>query len=180
MNLTIKQKILFILSLSVMVVVLAALFITGSVAYSGVNGPPISTANARALQPFTFFSATTTTATSTTDRSSGLSAKGLKRLTVVFSRGGATSPNTGSTLFRLQASPDAAATRWYDLGLWLSPTSTSQTFINGQYGAALSLSGTTSQAVHVDLEDAAWVWIRCIAIETTDGEHSCEGVGDYF
>src|SRR5262245_10072309 len=61
---------------------------------------------------FSFFNATTTNATSTNGAGGYFKIAGAKNVELYFSRGGATGPNTGSSRFSIQVSPDGSS--WYD------------------------------------------------------------------
>lgn len=121
-------------------------------------------------QNHTFFTATTTTATSTNshivpDRQ--LRVDGAEKVTFRFSRGGATGPNTGASLFMVEATPDGST--WYDVNRMLLNDLTSSAT------SSVTITAATSTVVaSVDLTNHAWYAVRCIVIETTDGNHSCD------
>lgn len=126
---------------------------------------------------FDFFVATTTTATSTnTTDTLGLDLKGAKKVTLYLSRGDTTGQgNSGSSLFRIQVSPDG--TNWYyfnklvqNLATSTDPTSLSTVTVP---------AGTSTVIVSPDIRFDAFQFIRCIVIETTDGEHSCSATVEY-
>lgn len=132
------------------------------------------------FQAFTFFTATTTTATSTNDGTQdptglGWDVKGAKRITFFFTHGGtATTSTTGST-FRVQVSPNNGTT-WYDfnklVGDDVSSTATSTVAITG---------ATTTRMMSVKLLDDTFERIRVISTEfagaaATDGEQTATAV----
>jgi len=122
--------------------------------------------------------ATTTTATSTditpywtTDgrKDNGyIVISGAEKVTFFFSRGGAVSANTGTSTFKVQVSDDA--TNWYDYGNLNSATSTTP--------AALSTysieAATSTVPLSMDLTNDSFYAVRCIVVETIDGEHTCK------
>jgi len=121
--------------------------------------------------------ATTTTATSTNivafmDSTLGryvdgsFEIAGAKKVTLYFGRGGATSPNTGASQFNVQATRDGST--WFDvnrlLGVDVSATATSTVNIT---------AATSTFVAALDIKDQAFKAVRCIVVETTDGEHTC-------
>lgn len=141
-----------------------------------------STNNVNHFKDFTFFTATTTTATSTNDiavndpTQKGMDIKGAKKVNLYFTRGGATGPNTGSTNFRIQVSPDEGANWHYfnklvqNLATSTDPTSLSSVTIS---------AATSTVIVSLDLRTDAFSRMRCIAVETTDGEHTCTATVEF-
>jgi len=120
-------------------------------------------------QVYSFFSATTTSATSTNLTGGGgyLTIAGAKAVTFYFSRGGATGPNSGSTRFEVEVTPDG--TNWYDFNqLQENAATTTKT-----YYETYTLAGTTTAVTSMSLVDHTFLGARCIAIETTDGDHTC-------
>lgn len=120
-------------------------------------------------------SATTTTATSTNLTGGGGYALigGAKQVAVYFSRGGATGPNTGSTKFNVQVTPDG--TNWYDYNT-LQLNLASSTYPTTVRDVTISAATTT---VITYLRDPAFYGLRCIAIETTDGDHTCAAAATF-
>lgn len=95
---------------------------------------------------------------------------GAKRVTVYFTRGGATSPNTGTTVFTIQGTKDG--TNWTNIDQLVSATSTSVS--NALVQTQASITAATSTLVFgLDLDYVSYKAIRCKVVETTDGEHSC-------
>lgn len=91
---------------------------------------------------------------------------GAKKVTMYFGRGGATSPNTGASQFNIQATRDGST--WFDvsrlLGVDVAATATSTVNIT---------AATSTFVAALDIKDQAFKAIRCIVVETTDGEHAC-------
>lgn len=123
----------------------------------------------------TFFTATTTSATSTANilrEEQRLTVAGANKVVFYFSRGGATGPNTGSSKFEVEVSPDG--TNWYDFNrLFLtdvSQTATSTVWIT---------AATSTVVASLDIEDSAFLYARCQVVEVTDGEHTCNGYAEF-
>lgn len=129
----------------------------------------------------TFF-ATTTTATSTnilpwftTDgvRDNGqFVIAGAKEVLVFFGRGDTTGQgNTGTTTFKIQTSPDG--TDWYDYPR-LQAATTTLASADARFSTVSTAGIAAATTTDVfKLTDLGWYSIRCIVVETTDGEHSC-------
>lgn len=121
----------------------------------------------------TFFSATTTSATSTDNGNREermLDISGAKKVVFYFSRadvGG----NTGSSTFQVEVSPDS--TNWYDAPR-LFGTDTSATATT-----SVPITGTTTVQFSLDLEFSSYEYARCIVIEGTDGAHTCKAYAEF-
>ncbi len=133
---------------------------------------------------YNFFIATTTTATSTNNTIGDGSFKiaGAKRVVMYFSRGGVIQPNTGSTLFKVQVSPDGV--NWYDYNRLLPniATSTNSTGVaDSDYKVgSVTITAATSTSINaLDLRGFQFYSVRCIAVETTDGEHTCKATAEF-
>lgn len=153
-------------------------------------------ANANAYRTYEFFAsttaatgavsstvvATTTTATSTNitafyDNTYGryvngaFDIRGAKKVTMYFSRGDTTGQgNTGTTVFKVQGTKDG--TNWTDIQQLVSATSTSVS--NALVQSTAFITAATSTLVFgLDLDYVSYKEIRCVVVETTDGEHSC-------
>lgn len=100
-----------------------------------------------------------------------LDIRGAKGVTWYFSRGGATGPNTGSTKFEVEVSPDG--TNWYDYNKLIQATSTTV-----QTTATIS-AATSTVRFTMDLTGESYMWARCIIIEATDGDHGCSATVTY-
>ena len=124
---------------------------------------------------YSFFTATTTTATSTNNliNDGHFKIAGAKNVTMYFSRGGANGANTGSTLFKIEVSPDGVNYFPYNT-LRLNQATTS--YPNANATVVISAATTTSLA---QMRDLGFYSIRCVAIETTDGEHTCKAEAEF-
>lgn len=123
----------------------------------------------------TFFSATTTSATSTANafpEERVFDIAGAKKLVMFFSRGGATGPNTGQSRFEIEVSPDGV--NWYDFSRMFL-TDLSQTATSSVTVAA----GTSTTMASVDLEDSGFKYLRCQVVEVTDGDHTCKAFAEF-
>lgn len=146
------------------------------------------------LRTYTFFTASTTpfavTATTTTATSTNIigffdtsgrvdSGKfqiaGAKKVSVFFSRGGVTNPNTGSTLFKVQVSAVSSPSEsdWFDFYKMVQATSTAI-----QQTSIIS-AATTTQRFDLDRTLGSYQWMRCVVVETTDGEHQCSASAEF-
>jgi hypothetical protein len=120
--------------------------------------------------------ATTTTATSTNitafmDNTYGryvdgsFNTTGAKKVTMYFSRGGATHANTGSTVYTVQGTKDGST--WTNIDQLVSATSTSVS--NALVQSSASITAATSTLVFgLDLDYVSYKSIRCIVYDTTD------------
>ena len=137
----------------------------GVVAITRIVNKPIGYSEYYNLFP----SATTTSATSS-DSVTGdgvVKVAGAKKVMVFFSRGGATGPNTGNTRFKIQGTPDG--TNWYDYSKLVLATSTSETT-----QSVVNIAASTSTvAASLKNQFDTWQLIRCVVVETTDGDHQC-------
>lgn len=172
-----KQVANYLLKIGFASLIVVAVYFTSSAVF-GAMTTDITTQPAGRFQNFTFFTATTTTATST---NIGVPANGMfriagaKKVNMYFSRGGATGANTGSTLFKVQVTPDG--TNWYDWNKLSQNVATSTEA--WQVGSVSIGAATSTTIVSLDLEKDAFYAVRCIAVETTDGEHSCKGTAEF-
>lgn len=130
---------------------------------------------------YTFFSATTTTATSTnaaTAQDPGfLRLAGVQDVIFFFSRGDTKGTgNSGSSVFKVQVTPDG--TTWVDyneLGqITVSPTAD---MFETRVGTT-TISAATSTVMYA-MEDISYLGVRCITVRTTDGEATCKAVAQY-
>lgn len=124
---------------------------------------------------YTFFNATTTTATSTntTNGDGRFVVAGAKNVTLYFSRGGVVAPNTGSTLFKIEVSPDGSTYYPYNVLTQNVATSTYPAVVS-----TVSIGAATTTTL-VQMRDLGFYSIRCVAIETTDGEHTCKAEAEF-
>lgn len=122
----------------------------------------------------TFFSATTTNATSTTANINAY-IQGAKRATFYFQRGDTTGQgNSGSTSFSVEVSRTNSTSDadWIDYNKLIDNVTNANSQNLTRVGSA-SLSGTSTKIYSMDLEHDNINFVRCIAVETTDGEHTC-------
>lgn len=146
------------------------------------------------FKDYTFFATTTTQtifATSTTATSTAITAwfnsngerdngsfvvAGAKNVTFYFKRGDTLGTgNTGSHAFRPQFTPKINPTEadWYYFNDWISATSTDL------YSTTISLTGTSTSQVGMDMVGRSFYAVRCIAVETTDGDFQCSATAQY-
>lgn len=126
-------------------------------------------------QNFTFFTATSTTATSTNITGGGgyLKIAGAKKVELYFSRGDTSGKgNAGLSKFRVQVTPDG--TNWFDysklVGSDAAATATSTVTIG---------TATSTVVANMDIIKDTFYGVRCIVNQTTDGEHTCKASAEY-
>jgi len=142
----------------------------------------ISANNVKELQTYSFFSATTTSATSTNLSAGGgfLTVSGAKKIDFYFTHGGTATTSTATSTFSVQFTPDG--TNWYDYSKLV--TSTSSAVV-----ATVPIVGATSTVIaniSTILTDTFY-GLRCIALEGTtgraggsgDGEHTCTAQAEF-
>src|SRR3990167_1568855 len=129
--------------------------------------------------------ATTTTATSTNinayfdssgrkiDGSADL--RGAKKATAYFTRGGATSANTGTSTFSIQTTRNGTD---YDnfSKLITNTANTNSQALTRVATVALGVdtgNGTSTVNYAIDMSNDGFQAARCVVNETTDGEHAC-------
>lgn len=122
----------------------------------------------------TFFSATTTNATSTT---AGINAyiEGAKRATFYFKRGDTTGTgNSGSSLFKIEVARTNSTSDadWVVYNKLIDNVTNANTQNLTRVGSA-SLSGTSTKIYSMDLANDNISFVRCVNVETTDGEATC-------
>lgn len=170
---------------------LTAVVLVGQVSALITNDNP---AQVNTVRTYTFFTASTTpyavTATTTTATSTNIigfldtngrvdngyfSIAGAEKVSVFFSRGGATSANLGSTLFKVQVSavPNPSESDWFDFYKLVQATSTAI-----QTTSSIS-AATTTQRFDMDRTLGSYQAMRCIVVETTDGEHQCSASAEF-
>lgn len=95
---------------------------------------------------------------------------GAKNVEMYFSRGDLSGQgNTGSTLYKVQVtgSMTPSESDWYDFSKLVQATSTT-------VQASASIGAATSTLRYgMNLDYTAPYAVRCIVVETTDGEHGC-------
>lgn len=127
---------------------------------------------------YNFFSATTTSATSTNTTDGGyLSTTGAKKVTFFFSRGGATGPNTATSTFNVQVTPDGQT--WYNYNKLISNASNTNSQTLTRVATVAIEAATSTVVAGLDLEHEAFYGVRCIVVETTDGDHTCKATAEF-
>lgn len=138
----------------------------------------VATQPSHTYKYFTFFNATTTTATSTntTDGGGYFVIAGAQRVTFFFSRGDTSGQgNSGSTNFKIQVTPDGV--NWFDYKTLYQNTASST---YGFTASSETISAATSTTIdYMDGTKNTFYAARCIAVETTDGEHTCKASADF-
>ena len=130
------------------------------------------------VQTYTFFTATTTTATSTNVAAPDqgyFKIAGADKVTMYFSRGGLVQPNTGISTFSVEVTPDG--TNWYPWNQLIDNTATSS---DQWMVASKAIEAATSTSIMgMNLQNMSFYGVRCIVNETTDGEHTCVGQAEF-
>lgn len=119
--------------------------------------------------------ATTTTATSTNLTGGGgyFKIAGANNVSFQFSRGDTSGQgNSGSTVFKVQVTPDGSTWLDYNTLLLNSATSSPTSF------AFVTVPAGTS-TITAYMENLGFYGVRCIAVEATDGEHTCKASADF-
>ena len=166
------KKIILGTGISILVLVFVSLFVNssalGAVTAKLVNGDTGYTKN------YTFFTATTTSATSTNSTVDGglFNIAGAKRVALYFSRGGL-GGNTGSSTFKIQVTPDGS--NWYDYNTLAQNSATSS------YPITVNrvIIETSTSTVITYMDRLGFYGLRCIVNEATDGEHTCKGSAEF-
>jgi hypothetical protein len=154
-------------------VVLAAVFFFAATAFSAPVRTPTQASGT--FSQVTLLNATTTSATSTTQASDGyLTISGAKKVNFILSRawnGG----NSGSSRFSFQVSNDLS--NWYDFNKLVQNVASST---DGATVSSVTISAATSTViVGMDLRYDAFQYVRAIAVETTDGEHTVKATAEF-
>lgn len=155
---------------------IAALALFAGLSHAEVNfNEATQTGN---YQTFNFFTATSTTATSTNLTGGGgyFKIAGAKRVSLYFSRAWNSTGNTGSSLFKVQVTPDG--TNWYDYGQLKQATTTNNANDYAVRASSFTISAATSTTV-ASMETLGFYGVRCIVVETTDGSHTCTAAAEY-
>ncbi len=152
----------------------------GYAAFGAITSDTLVQNEPASFKAFEFFTATTTTATSTNLTGGGghFVVAGAKKIALTLARGGATSANTGTTVFRVQGTkdPSLATANWFYVTDIESSTSTAT------YTSDLALAvtaATTTYHVALDMTNRPLFAIRVVAVETTDGEHTASAVAEF-
>jgi len=131
---------------------------------------------------FTFLSGTTTTATSTdtTDGSGKLIIESARKITLVLSRGSDGTANTGSSRFSVEvATSSETGALWHDFNKLVQNVATGSPATLAHTLQYVTLTGTSTTVVSLDLRYDAFYLLRCIADEVTDGMHTCAARIEY-
>lgn len=130
---------------------------------------------------YTFFTATTTSATSTTvvgpNGPGFLRIGGAKDVIFFFTRGDTKGTgNSGSSTFSVQVTPDG--TNWFNY------TELGQVQQSGGADAFYARTGTSTisaatSTLQYAMEDISYYGVRCIAARVTDGESSCSATANF-
>jgi hypothetical protein len=135
------------------------------------------------------FYGTTTTATSTNITqwfdSNGQLDKGYfviagaKKVNVYLTRGDKVGGgNAGATTFKLQVTPNG--TDWFYFNDLSENATTTQGVIALSYTSQnIVLTGTSTKAIALDLTNDAFLGLRVIAVETTDGSHEAFATAEF-
>ena len=147
--------------------------------------PTIKPLQGGALRSYTFFSATTSSATSTNVTASYGSygydqgffvVAGAKRASLFLERAEDAAGNAGTSTFSVQISPDGS--NWYGFNKLISNVTNTNAQTKTRV-ASVDLVGTSTEMVSIDLEDDAIYAIRCVVVETTDGAHTCKATAEF-
>ena len=182
------------LSALVIGVLLASVYLIAGQVFGNVTVEQPTTSER--LQTYTFFAtstvqtnfATTATATSTNIiawfDSNGIKdngyfvVAGAKDVTLYFKRGDTVGTgNTGSTVYKIQTSPDGS--NWFDYPYLKKATTTPTTADTFFAGVASATIGAATTTDIYKMGNTGWFAIRCIVVETTDGEHSCSATAQF-
>lgn len=185
-----NTKTLTISAFVVGLVVLASALLFGPFLGLGAISSDIPSVTVDTQRNYEFFASTTapsTVATTTSATSTNIVAffdtagrkdngyfviAGAEEVTFYFSRGGATSANTGVSRFEVEVSDDG--TNWYDFNkLVLNDVSGTGTT------TASIVAATSTTIASMDLSNHAFYAVRCIVVETTDGEHRCRATAEF-
>jgi hypothetical protein len=147
-----------------------------TVAYGAVTSK-FKTEDTGYSQNYSFLSATTTYAATSTNISNAndtgwFRIAGAKRVDIFFSRA-ATSTNTGTSTYSIQVTNNG--TNWYAFNRLIPATSTAQT---AQATDVIGQS-TTTDMFGVDLRTNAFLGVRCIVTQTIDGSNSCSAYAEF-
>lgn len=166
-----------------LIILICAAVILGSWFFSnkaiGSVSFEVPTQKGETYRNYSFFSATTTTATSTntTDGVGGyFPIAGAERVTLYFSRawnGG----NAGTSTFSIEVSPDG--TNWYDYNKLISNSTNTNAQTLTRVGSVAIVAATSTTVASLDLENDTFFAIRCIVIEETDGAHTCSASAEF-
>lgn len=176
-----------VLALAVVLLIAAFAFQYPTLAGSLETNAPAPSDTYREYQFFASSTAPSTIATTTSATSTQIASffdtsgrldngsfeiTGAEEVLVFFSRGDTSGEgNTGSSNFKIQATPDG--TNWYDYNDLQNITSERFTsaLVDARVGSSTIAAATSTTMYRLDAK--AFKAIRCIVVETTDGEHAC-------
>ena len=167
---TLKLNPLYLLAL--LITLLSSFLILGSLSYADETDTRATETDR--YETFTFFSATTTNATSTADGTGniGMDIKGAKGLTFYFSRafdGG----NAGTSTFNVEISPDEGVT-WIGYNKLISNVTNTNAQMPTRVASVAIVAATSTTMAAMDLQTDAFSRVRCVVVEGTDGAHTCK------
>lgn len=106
---------------------------------------------------------------------------GAKKVTTYFKRGDTLGTgNSGSTTYKVQVTNKSSPTEsdWYDYNKLVQNVAT--TTANITIPSSITISAATSTVItSLQMENDAFWGLRCIVVETTDGDHSCSASAQY-
>lgn len=130
------------------------------------------------IQNYTFFNATTTSATST-DRATTspngwgmFNIAGAKNVAFYFSRADS-GGNTGSSTFKVQVTPDG--TNWYDYNTLVKNVATSSYPVTE---ASVVIQAATSTVISY-MANLGFYGVRCTVVEAINGAHTCKATAEF-
>lgn len=181
MTRTLNYKVLLAAALATLAVIGFALFAHASFQIPGQQSRVVN-ADSGFSQTYTFFNATTTTATSTNAATSNdpgfFKIAGAKKVVMYFSRGDALGHgNSGSTNFKVQVTPDG--TNWYDFKTLVQNAATSTTPTTLASDTISAATSTLIDALDLQYGKMGFYGVRCIAVVTTDGENTCKAYAEF-
>jgi hypothetical protein len=172
------MKIIKITSIiSVFMLIVAGVFFLNTKSTESAVTTRVLIGGVKEMQTYPFFTATTTNATSTnvTTDTGYFRIAGARNVEFYFSRGGATGPNNGSSQFRVQVTPNG--TNWYDYNQLLVNSVTAGAVVPPLVGTT-TISAATSTVI-ARMSALGFYGVRCIVLETTDGDHTCSATAEF-
>lgn len=164
---------------------MAILFVifSAALAYASVTTRTPASGTPGELQYYNFFSATTTTATSTNagsvaDNLGTFKVVNAEKITFYFTHGGTATTSTGTSTFSVQINNGDGV--WHNYSKLVTGTSSAAV-------ASVIIAGATStvSASISDIVTNAFQAVRCVVLDGTnnnlsgDGEHSCNAVAQF-
>lgn len=174
--------------LFIAIIAFIGVFVVGQAVWASYPSTSVPTKTAR-YDMYEFFASTTaptTVATTTTATSTNITpyfttsgkydqgyfvVAGAKKISMYFGRGDTTGQgNAGSSLFKIQVSADGST--WVDYNKLIdNVTNTNSQTLTRVASKTISAATSTVQ-VSLDPTDSIYA-VRCVVVETTDGEHRC-------